>query len=121
MQYLTYVGGTKIAADKVVGPLWHDADWEFERSYAAEASRQAAFAPVAVAWKVLSRAWGLWACKAAIRLGHITGTPVKAPEKFKGMIRPKWISYAYEGQDAEGIQAVADGWQCFADAVKGIA
>ena len=37
------------------------------------------------------------------------------------MIRPKWIQYAYEGQDAEGIQAVADGWQWFADAVKGIA
>eukprot|EP00959_Pyramimonas_sp_CCMP1952_P141671 2965080-Pyramimonas_sp.AAC.1 len=101
MQYLTYVGGTKIAAEKVVGPMWYDADWELERSYAAEASRQAAAAPVAVAWKVLSRAWGLRACKAAVRLGHITGAFIKAPEKFKGMIRPKWVSYAYEGQDAE--------------------
>eukprot|EP00959_Pyramimonas_sp_CCMP1952_P084271 1762590-Pyramimonas_sp.AAC.1 len=56
-----------------------------------------------------------------MRLGHITGAPIKAPENFKGVIRPKWISYAYEGQGAEGAQAVADGWQWFADAVKGIA
>ena len=46
MQYLTYVGGTKIAVAKVIGPMWYDADWELEQRYAAEAYHQATSAPV---------------------------------------------------------------------------
>eukprot|EP00959_Pyramimonas_sp_CCMP1952_P336537 7046946-Pyramimonas_sp.AAC.1 len=65
---------------------------------------------VGSAWRLLSTARARFAAQAAIRLGHLTGTPIQA-NPHGGYLRPKWVSYMYEGSDPEGIQAVADGWK----------
>eukprot|EP00959_Pyramimonas_sp_CCMP1952_P282273 5899842-Pyramimonas_sp.AAC.1 len=79
LMYLTHVGGGKIAASKQVGPMLQDEhDWELEKSYAEGAAGMALSGSVGYAWRLLSTAWARFAAQAAIRLGHLTGTPIQA-------------------------------------------
>ncbi|CAK0816022.1 unnamed protein product [Prorocentrum cordatum] len=121
MMYLTYVGGAKIEVNKQEGPMLQDMhDWELERTCAEGAVEMAVSGSVGAAWRLLSSAWARFAAQAATRLGHLTGTPVQA-FSYGGYLRPKWVSYMYEGSDPEGIQAVADGWKWYEDALSVIA
>ncbi|CAK0790676.1 unnamed protein product [Prorocentrum cordatum] len=120
LAHLTYIGGDKIQASKAIGPMLDDDyDWESERSYAEGAVELATSGPVGSALRLLSTAWAKFAMQAATRLGHLTGSRMRS-HSYGGKLGPRWVTYAYEGKEPEGAQAIADCWKWYEDALMAI-
>ncbi|CAK0826069.1 unnamed protein product [Prorocentrum cordatum] len=119
LRYLTYVGGAKIPAQTVHGPFLEESSWSLERSFAEQALKMAKEAPAAVAWRFLSKAWGRWATRAASRLGHLTGTEVRA-SAYARPLQAKWVEREHQILTDDEVQAIADGWKWLQDCLAGL-
>ena len=120
LQILTYAAVPKLPTAGVFGPVQQDFDWSMERRYAATAIEMAKEASADSAWGFLTLAWGCFITKAAERIGIRTGEDVKFPGSYARCIKAKWIDITYNGSDAEGLAAQADGWKWLSDALQGI-
>eukprot|EP00959_Pyramimonas_sp_CCMP1952_P214884 4496902-Pyramimonas_sp.AAC.1 len=76
--------------------------------------------PSDAAWGFLTLAWGSFITRAAERIGIMTGEEVKCPGSYARCIKPKWVDVTYNGSDAVGLAAQADGWKWLSDALQGL-